>query len=268
MKRETRSIGFACALGAFIGALVGIELSNYFSIGLYGLCIGAPIGGIVGYLTYDFKGAYEGIARAWSEAIAVLPVYKQRIKLMILTLWYAAKSIFGICFWSTVAFSSPIVMLPPEAFRSPPNIFIIFPVFFCGIFGVLFFVVGLFVYFTFIDGLHDKSKFAEDLDILSLSQIMKEAKERSRYINLFTIPIIIARWLISIAKTIVCIFIPRAFLYIHSEMRLLCFTDSLIGASIGYFYGNPIIGAIAGALLGVLNYEILSVRVLKLVPRT
>jgi len=41
--------------------------------------------------------------------------------------------------------------------------------------------------------------------------------------------------------------------------------DAALGTAVGYFTGNPLIGAVAGGLLGVVNYEIITVRVMKLV---
>jgi hypothetical protein len=61
-------------------------------------------------------------------------------------------------------------------------------------------------------------------------------------------------------------FLKQLFLLIHSEMRLLCLFDAALGSVIGYFAGNVLIGAIAGGVLGVLNFEILSRRILRLVP--
>jgi len=40
-----------------------------------------------------------------------------------------------------------------------------------------------------------------------------------------------------------------------------------IGAIIGYFCGSAFIGAVAGAILGVVNYKLVSVRWLKMVPK-
>ncbi|OGZ36037.1 MAG: hypothetical protein A2V60_01840 [Candidatus Portnoybacteria bacterium RIFCSPHIGHO2_01_FULL_39_19] len=61
-------------------------------------------------------------------------------------------------------------------------------------------------------------------------------------------------------------FIKTIFITIHSEIRLLCGVDAAIGTAIGYFAGNAIIGAIAGGLFGLLNYEVVSRRILRLVP--
>jgi len=61
-------------------------------------------------------------------------------------------------------------------------------------------------------------------------------------------------------------FAMRIFVYIHTELRTLCFVDAAIGATAGFFLGSAIACAVIGAILGVVNYEIVSVKWLKLVP--
>jgi len=51
---------------------------------------------------------------------------------------------------------------------------------------------------------------------------------------------------------------------IHSDIRLLCACDAALGTAVGYFSSNALIGALAGGVLGVINYEIITVRVMKL----
>lgn len=62
----------------------------------------------------------------------------------------------------------------------------------------------------------------------------------------------------------ICKFTATLFRLIHSELRLLCAVDAALGTAVGYFSGNALIGATAGALLGVLNYEIITVRVMQI----
>jgi len=57
----------------------------------------------------------------------------------------------------------------------------------------------------------------------------------------------------------------ETFKLVHSDLRLLCMTDAMFGALVGYFCGNALVGGITGALLGVLNYRFISVKWLKLV---
>ena len=63
------------------------------------------------------------------------------------------------------------------------------------------------------------------------------------------------------------LFSKQVLVLIHSDVRLLCGTDAAIGAGIGYLAHNPLIGALAGGILGLANYELVSIRWLKLVPR-
>ena len=42
--------------------------------------------------------------------------------------------------------------------------------------------------------------------------------------------------------------------------------DAAIGATVGYYFHDPIIGGLIGGLSGFLNYEVLSIRVMKLIP--
>ena len=53
---------------------------------------------------------------------------------------------------------------------------------------------------------------------------------------------------------------------IHSEIRLLCGIDAAIGAGVGYYYRSVLFGMLFGGLFGVLNYKIMSKRVLKAIP--
>ncbi len=55
------------------------------------------------------------------------------------------------------------------------------------------------------------------------------------------------------------------FFIIHSDERLLCLVDAATGAAIGgYYFGNAALGGLTGAIIGLVNYEIVSKRILKL----
>ena len=61
-------------------------------------------------------------------------------------------------------------------------------------------------------------------------------------------------------------FVVRTFVYVHSERRTLCFVDETLGAVAGFSLGSAVLGAVVGAILGFVNYEFVSIRLLKLVP--
>ena len=62
-----------------------------------------------------------------------------------------------------------------------------------------------------------------------------------------------------------CRMVWRVFKLIHSDMRVLCMTDAALGALAGYYLGSALIGGFIGAGLGWVNYQLVSVRWLKLV---
>jgi hypothetical protein len=43
--------------------------------------------------------------------------------------------------------------------------------------------------------------------------------------------------------------------------------DSALGAASGYYFGSAILGGVVGMILGLVNYEIVSIRWLKLVQK-
>ena len=62
-------------------------------------------------------------------------------------------------------------------------------------------------------------------------------------------------------------FVPRFFwkffLMIHSEERLICGVDAMLGAAAGYFLGSVLIGVVIGGLFGVVNHEVVTKRWLR-----
>jgi len=62
-------------------------------------------------------------------------------------------------------------------------------------------------------------------------------------------------------------FVWLVFCEVHSDVRLLCGLDAAIGAACGYFAGSVLIGLISGGVMGLVNFEVVSKRVLKLVPK-
>ncbi len=70
----------------------------------------------------------------------------------------------------------------------------------------------------------------------------------------------------------------RCLLYVHCEERRLCLVDALWGVSAGFafgyqyegalvgYLGAALIGGVVGGLIGKLNYELVLVRWLRLIP--
>jgi hypothetical protein len=85
--------------------------------------------------------------------------------------------------------------------------------------------------------------------------------------------LVIPRWIfLAIKKSPVWIplvgkFFMELFQYIHSDVRLLCGMDAAIGAGVGYFAGDMLIGALFGGAFGLLNYKIVRTYIFKISPQ-
>lgn len=254
MQKETRSIGFACALGAFLGAFTALELAAHFSFGKYIWFIGAIIGGSVAYLTYDFKTVCRGIAHTWRKMRAWRPqptVWRiLRLHVMLFVNGFIAG--FGLLFWSSVFYFLAV----------RPDVDIIDAVLFASSF--LSGIVGVLVSFSFFSSLSSDS----------FRELVLRYEETRRYaFCIIVLPWHVIRLIVYASRRIpsaalfVARFAKQVFIYIHSNERLLCLTDAAIGSAIGYFAGSALAGAIAGGLFGILNYEVISVHVLKIAPK-
>lgn len=61
-------------------------------------------------------------------------------------------------------------------------------------------------------------------------------------------------------------FVLRALYYSRSSQGTLCFIDVTFGTISGFFFGSVIVGAVGGALLSIIDYQVISVWWLKLAP--
>ena len=59
------------------------------------------------------------------------------------------------------------------------------------------------------------------------------------------------------------LFLWTLFKFIHSDMRLLCGVDALLGAAVGYAAGSALVGVMGGGALGVANYALITERWLR-----
>lgn len=130
----------------------------------------------------------------------------------------------------------------------------------------------------------------------SISPFMENIKISTRTRILFCIPVIslifgigiafihFVKWIALLGKALIKLFgvlltgileVPRllkiVFIAIHSNLRVLCMIDAALGAGIALvcLTGQyaPIFGAIIGGVVGVIQYNIVSIRILKLNPQ-
>lgn len=263
-----------CALGAFLGAIFALQLNQYF------WWVGMLVGAGLGCLSFEFKTVVAAIPQAWSATVKTLDEYQLRI-FMALELWlYMAVSAGGVVLAGySLSWLNGFRSLEGIALIGNPNFLrtmswvIATDLSLVMIASVVVVVVAFCLSILALDeGLEDDH-----------GSTLKESRQLYLAVNplslLFTIPAALVYGLYRLVKQLPKVsgaimavlkflgtLLWHLFKLIHSETRLLCGVDAAIGAAIGYYFGSPIIGALAGGLLGVINYEMVSKRWLKLAP--
>ncbi len=237
---RTLKIFLSCASGAGIGAFVALQLNQYL------WWIGMLVGGLVGYFSYEFKAVLQAIPKAYKRAKGLMPDKEFILSVVYLILFFVSW-IFPLLalatFWPRIYARAHFFPILTLAWLTSMTFSLAY------------------VSFTIVS--------------LSKSKKYDKMSERGKALFYFGNPVSFAFYLLlkEIFQCIIRIpnflcfmgrFIKQAFLLIHSDIRLLCGIDAAIGAGVGYFAGNAIVGAVAGGIFGVINYKIISQKILKL----
>jgi len=282
MTRGWLSIALASAFGALIGTLTALEISARFEYGSFLWSIGALVGGIAAYVAIDFRYFCAGVAHSYRNVIAWRPY----------GLWWRA---FGSAFVAAAAMVPTIMIVfaivldalissdPMVPDHTVMGVFV-----YASLYGIVFSIFTVPILGTFI-GLAETARGGKEPERWAeqLNSVIKINWVLARTSNPVAVVVIAVRYTLrglhygivhapdvatatrssikEVGKTI-AMFVAGVFVYVHSQRRTICFVDATIGAAIGYSFGSAIIGATAGALFGVINYEVVSVRWLRLVP--
>lgn len=246
MQPESKRIAIAIFSGALVGGLLALEISESFALGAYLWVLGAVVGGALSYMLYDFSHLRAGVARAYRKTIdhrldfkgigAVLGLFGAFIILFV--------SVFAVF---RVVFMCMAISTPPGDFMQMIMASMV----------ASFMLTMCFVYAMIECG----SDFARGVNFTFWYLL----KYGNLVVWAYWVPVLALRGAPKIMA-----FAKRAFVYIHSDERTLCGVDAAIGVVAGHFLGHSLVavllGAVVGALWGVVNYEIVSVRWLKLAP--
>ncbi len=271
MTRGWMSVAFACAFGAFIGALSALEISARFAYGSYLWGIGALLGGAVAYVAVDFRHFCAGVAHSYRRTIAWRPF---------VSFWTAVGMEF-ISFMSLVttclsAFAIFVLLAADSTVAR--DISAIFTLMFIAIMCIMGSLS------LSINARKGRTDCEWERSLLRSRQLSWNFFLKT---NPLSVSVMIVAGTFYLLRVLVggtlsgIVSLPRfvaeggrklanfvvgVFVYIHSERRTICFVDATIGAAIGYSYGSVFIGAVAGVVIGLVNYEVVSVRWLKLAP--
>ncbi|MFA5358693.1 MAG: hypothetical protein WC310_02660 [Patescibacteria group bacterium] len=263
---KTMKIAVACFIGAFLGAMISLELAARFEFGQYLWIIGTAVGAVVGYIGYDPKHFFYSIPKAVISTakevnfkdMVLLPIGKVLTIVLVVVVMLVLIGLL-VMLWTSSGLSYAVFLnYAKHAFGTG------------GIFDVAVIITAMLGMGCAMH-MHNKDESAGWWDFFSIFWMPIK-------VSAPVVPFYMIYLLVKHAKTIwravvatmkfVGLSCKKLFIAVHSDRRLLCLVDSAIGATIGYFVGNAIIGAVAGMVIGLVNYQIVSIWILKLVPDT
>lgn len=265
------------ALGAFIGSLVGLQLTPMF------WWVGMLIGGVVGYFAYNVGEVMRALPQAWilardvwDEIVCVdylgalrafgsgMAKVLQVLGLAVVLIPVAAVAIMLVGGVWTLQVFTPVAFYQHDSF---PHFFVGTPEYFINTLivsaaaGVIVCVITLCAWSEMygLDAMRRRKGWCALLLLYKATPLGAITWYLPKSIWL-VLPLLPA------SARFVGAFWWNLFKIIHSDRRLLCGVDAAIGAAVGIFAHNPLLGALAGGVVGVLNFELISKRWLKLVP--
>lgn len=255
-------IFLVCAAGACIGTLVSLQTWGSWALG----CL---VGATLGYVCIDLRGVTRALQYAWANTRFWESIKKCCNGIAYGVALLATGFAIVVTFFYTLALciflgggEGPFAWPHTFAFNFGDPVQ----------YGLVFFVLGLSSAAAAIVAgyvTHRQRAFSKESWALIGTLFFKYnpygffCYTAPKYTIVGTIAFCsVSRELASSSWHFIILFVR----YIHSDIRVLCAIDAAIGAGIGYAAGNVLLGTFAGGILGFLNYEIISKRVLKLVP--
>lgn len=248
MDARTKKIAAACFIGGWIGLSLAIQMRPIF------WWVGLLIGAGAAYLAHEFRAVVRAVPRAferaWERTDAVSDGF----------VYVATSLVRVVAFWSILV---PTGVLILQYYGTWPN----------GTLPKALFETSLMVHLVVAI-------------VFLLTAFAASAREGMpiRTWNVFAVygyylPWLViqlfrmAIWLLRMVPAgavFIAVMVKELFFLIHSDERLLCMLDAALGITVGYWYLPHlffgILGGVVGAVAGVLHFEILSKRVLRLAP--
>lgn len=271
-------IAFACGLGGLVGAFLALNIAARLALGNYFFVFGLLVGGVVGWLTYDVREVASQIAREFRQDCRKLREWKPDWEMHKLFLKAASA-----CSITVLSYGVPLlwvgwkltIMDSHEDNGMMGELFYLWAAFLQLAFGL--WVPALAVYKCEKQKGERRKTYLNRID-KQVGQFWVFTREWNLFSTTLWLCVRIALglwWVVSTGfpmsvnflwgyiklMAVVC---WKTFRFVHSDLRALCFTDGTIGAAIGFFYGSPYVGLIAGLTFGVLNYLVVSRGILKL----
>jgi hypothetical protein len=259
--------------GAFIGTVAAFEVNRWF------WWLGLLAGGLTGYLSFEWRTIVRAVPVAWRAATKLrMPKRENPVVLLNMLLTSAVTMSWVACSYAGIRLSSWVM----STYGDFAGFWLCINVGSKIAFGLalvvsLCIVTGtLATTFDWLEGkqsLYYELKGAEDelkwnwrisapivvgwYLPLGIVMLVRRTPAAGRFIliRLARIPGLLSRVARFVGR-----FFRNLFLLIHSDERLICGVDALLGTAFGYFAHSVIIGMLAGGVLGIVNYELVTKR--------
>lgn len=244
---EIIKLMMTCAASATMGGVCAIEMSAMFS--WLALTIGILIGGMSGFILWDWKQVLRAIPMAWRKVAGRFPV-SFWIEWFLITLAYIHFLFLFMAFMFVSGF-----MYYEEPFDQLFKTFLT-------IFSYLVIccvVLGLSI------ALRPKEKRV---------LVMFASTDAALVFMWVTFPPLLifyhlprtAFFLLKHLTKFAYRFLREFIILVYSQNRLICLVGGALGMLIGYLFSNVVICAIAGAVIGYISRELIAKRWLGLLP--
>lgn len=282
MRKDLLSLGFALALGTIIGGLCADEIAARFTYGSYFWAFGALFGGIISWCVVDFRHFCAGVKRSYRDTIAWRPnlLYWKTFGVAMLGVTAMTMTVF-IYMVGGFVYLMLLDQRPVPTGSISDSTLLFYAV-------VVIIVASLFAgalvasMMTSRSGLVDNERYKK-----RLLRVKKEGFWQLTHWNPLSATIYVIYYALKgtlyvvvripaampIAKAAgitgfrtVRAFIVGVFINVQSERRMIALIFATAGAAVFHSFDSVIIGLVVGVGFGLLEYEIVSVRWLKLVP--
>lgn len=252
------------------GALIGGIIGGYIENSLFSYLIGMFTGGVFAYISYEMDVVIESVKKVVTGDI---DIEKMKLRGMV----FLQVFLFAMVICSILLFICVIV----PAFLSGPiedlvdiELIQIYLMSQCVGLIISVFIAMMFTYASW----ENPRRLVENDFFNQTSPFIIKNRLMCILINPIALPFTFA-WLVLYGIGMFAYNLPKmiryldlakkikqVFILIHSECRTICFVDAALGTGVGLYFGSPILGAVIGGLLGLVNYYVVSIKILKIKP--
>jgi hypothetical protein len=270
MEGNGMNIGLKVALASSFGAIMGLFVGLSIGYNFWCAVLGLIVGGLIGYSTYEWKKVVAAAPVAWETAQEQVSDH-----LELLPSWRTSAKLFAVS--QGIAFNMWLVFVPLVRWAILPKYCLVAWLFVAGICSAFMSLMASVLFIT--------HAFEPDSERRIREHSMAMGAFVYPYFWVWTVPRGIISLIIKVAKampatlkaagkvaTFIGEFLWALFLLVNSEPRLVSGLSAMIGVVVGFCFGRHwysiVAGGLAGGIVGFGIVEILSIRILHLIPRS